>query len=38
MGKHIPMAAGLAVLPVITPLVIWEASRTGDALDSDSHA
>tara|TARA_R110000751_G_scaffold2018_18_gene10376 strand:- start:169267 stop:169575 length:309 start_codon:yes stop_codon:yes gene_type:complete len=38
MGKHIPTAAGLAILAVITPLIIWDASRTSDALDHDAHA
>lgn len=33
MGKHIPKAAGLTILAVITPLAIWDASRTSDALD-----
>ncbi|WP_341859851.1 hypothetical protein WKH79_05450 [Qipengyuania sp. GPGPB31] len=33
MGKHIPKAVGVAILAVITPLIIWDASRTSDALD-----
>ena len=38
MGKHVPKAAGLAVLAVATPLIIWDASRTSDELDRDAHA
>jgi|GEM_PF-6986142 len=41
MGKHVPKAAGLAILAVIKPLSIWQASRTSDALDElnrDWHA
>lgn len=40
MGKHVPKAVGLAILAVITPLAIWQASRTSDALDEldrDAH-
>jgi len=33
MAKHVPKSAGLAILAVITALVLWDASRTSDALD-----
>ena len=41
MGKHVPKAVGLAIIAVATPLIIWDASRTSDALselDSNAHA
>tara|TARA_Y100001933_G_scaffold37823_1_gene33652 strand:+ start:488 stop:766 length:279 start_codon:yes stop_codon:yes gene_type:complete len=41
MGKHVPKAVGLAFIAVATPLIIWDASRTSDALDEldrDWHA
>ncbi|HAW35019.1 MAG TPA: hypothetical protein DCX71_02830 [Erythrobacter sp.] len=41
MAKHVPKSAGLAILAVITALVLWDASRTSDALDElgrDAHA
>ena len=40
-GKHVPKSVGLAILAVATPLIIWDASRTSDALDEldrDAHA
>ena len=38
MGKHVPMAAGLATIAVAAPLIMWDASRTSDELDRDTHA